>query len=95
MIATLAGLEQRDRTGKGQYIDLSMQDISCWLTQTTWNTDITRIARATVLPVKDGFVAVETSDAGIADRPNVIEALSLPRSDADRVCRETRSGCGG
>ena len=36
--ATLvAALEYRDRTGHGQNVDLSMQDIAAWATQTLWN----------------------------------------------------------
>ena len=35
-LAVLAALHYRDRTGKGQYIDLSMQDISSWFTQAAW-----------------------------------------------------------
>jgi len=37
MVAILAALEHRDRTGQGQYIDLSMQDVTAWLTQASWN----------------------------------------------------------
>ena len=35
--ASLAGLEQRDKTGQGVDIDLAMQDIASWSTQTIWN----------------------------------------------------------
>lgn len=36
VVAILAAVTYRDRTGKGQYIDLSMQDIAAWFTQTEW-----------------------------------------------------------
>jgi crotonobetainyl-CoA:carnitine CoA-transferase CaiB-like acyl-CoA transferase len=35
-LAILAALHYRHRTGKGQYIDLSMQDLSSWFTQAAW-----------------------------------------------------------
>jgi len=37
MVAILAALEHRDASGKGQWIDLSMQDTTAWLTQWAWN----------------------------------------------------------
>jgi crotonobetainyl-CoA:carnitine CoA-transferase CaiB-like acyl-CoA transferase len=37
LFATLAALEFRDRTGKGQYIDLAMLDAAAWVTRTAWN----------------------------------------------------------
>ncbi|TCT04367.1 CaiB/BaiF CoA-transferase family protein [Aquabacter spiritensis] len=37
LLAMLAALEHRDATGQGQWIDLSMQDITAWLTQWAWN----------------------------------------------------------
>jgi crotonobetainyl-CoA:carnitine CoA-transferase CaiB-like acyl-CoA transferase len=35
--AVLAALEERQRSGLGQFIDLSMQDICAWATQIAWN----------------------------------------------------------
>ena len=35
--AMVAALEHRDACGLGQYVDLSMQDIAAWATQTLWN----------------------------------------------------------
>lgn len=66
IVATLGGLEQRDRTGRGQYIDLSMQDISCWLTQTVWNTDLAGLPQPQVLATCDGFVMVEAPAEQVA-----------------------------
>src|SRR4029079_6068654 len=37
LLAILAGLEYRERTGRGQVLDLSMQELSAWLTQFSWN----------------------------------------------------------
>ena len=35
--ALVAALEYRDACGLGQYVDLSMQDMAAWATQTLWN----------------------------------------------------------
>ena len=37
LTAILAALEYRQRSGVGQFIDLSMQDICAWTTQVVWN----------------------------------------------------------
>jgi len=37
LLAVLAALLQRDRSGQGQMIDLSMQDAAAWMTQGAWN----------------------------------------------------------
>ena len=37
LAAILAGLEYRERTGRGAFMDLSMQELSAWLTQLAWN----------------------------------------------------------
>lgn len=37
MLAVIAGLELRERTGKGMSYDISMQDVTSWVTETTWN----------------------------------------------------------
>ena len=37
LLAMVAALDWRDRTGAGQYLDLSMQDMAAWSTQTAWN----------------------------------------------------------
>ena len=37
MVAILGALEHRETSGRGQAIDLSMQDICAWATQTGWN----------------------------------------------------------
>lgn len=66
IVATLGALERRDRTGRGQYIDLSMQDIACWLTQTVWNEDLGHLPRPQIIPTRDGHVMVEASAEEVA-----------------------------
>ncbi len=62
LFATLAALEYRDRTGKGQVIDLAMLDAASWVTRTTWNTD-RRESSYRAITCRDGAVLVETSTA--------------------------------
>jgi crotonobetainyl-CoA:carnitine CoA-transferase CaiB-like acyl-CoA transferase len=57
VVAVLAALEERDRSGKGQGIDLSMQDIMAWVTQVAWNrSDVAHDSH--ILRVADGHVVV-------------------------------------
>ena len=43
MVAILGALEHRERGGSGQAIDLSMQDVCAWATQTGWNDATTAV----------------------------------------------------
>jgi crotonobetainyl-CoA:carnitine CoA-transferase CaiB-like acyl-CoA transferase len=56
----LAALEYRDRTGQGQYFDLSMQDIAAWATRGAWN-GASRAPAAQLIQCTDGFVMVEAA----------------------------------
>jgi len=67
LLAILAGLEYRERTGKGQFIDLSMQELSAWLTQIYWNAPVASAA-GSVLPCEDGYLYVETASPTAAMR---------------------------
>lgn len=58
VVAILAALEHRDRTAQGQSIDLSMQDIAAWLTQTRWNSGGAGPPGA-LLECSDGFLYAE------------------------------------
>lgn len=70
IVAMLAAIEYRDRTGHGQYIDLSMQDVSAWLTQTAWNGAVP--PSAAMLEVADGYILAEASPSSAR------EALGYP-----------------
>ena len=65
VVAILAALEYRDRTGRGQVIDLSMQDGAAWLTHPTWNAGATASAATTLVRCSDGYVAVELPVAAV------------------------------
>ncbi len=90
IVAVLAALEYRDRTGRGQYIDLSMQDISAWLTQTAWNSDGKTAAPHSIIAVRDGYVlaeadAVDLPMAREMDRVEAAAALSEAGINASPV----------
>jgi crotonobetainyl-CoA:carnitine CoA-transferase CaiB-like acyl-CoA transferase len=84
VVAILAAIEARDRTGLGQTIDLSMQDVGAWLTQPLWNDDQSA-PRLAVLSAKDGFVVAEMEGAAEdgAQPPEIApeRAQDMTRSD--------------
>jgi crotonobetainyl-CoA:carnitine CoA-transferase CaiB-like acyl-CoA transferase len=57
--AILAALIFRGRTGLGQSIDLSMQDILSWSTQLAWNAGAKGSASWRVIPCSDGYALVD------------------------------------
>lgn len=57
VVAILAALEYRNRSGEGQYIDLSMQDVVAWSTQLAWNGHARQMAAA---PHEEGGAPVRT-----------------------------------
>jgi crotonobetainyl-CoA:carnitine CoA-transferase CaiB-like acyl-CoA transferase len=57
LLAILAGLEHRARTGTGQTIDISMHEVTAWLTQFVWN-DGTAAPRGKVERQGEGYVHV-------------------------------------
>jgi crotonobetainyl-CoA:carnitine CoA-transferase CaiB-like acyl-CoA transferase len=63
IVSIIAAIENRDRNGRGEFIDLSMQDVSCWLTAPLWNTEPASIPRPSVLRCADGYVLAETGEA--------------------------------
>ena len=67
MVAILGALDHLDRTGQGQYIDLSMQDVAAWLTQTTWNRALDGRIEPAVVKAADGYVLVEAGDQALGE----------------------------
>lgn len=95
ILAILGALEHRDRTGQGQFIDLSMQDIACWLTAPAWNTDLKSIPRPALVRCKDGYAVAESTRAALDEALKqtsltLAGLAAMPRQDA--VAR--LAGCG-
>jgi crotonobetainyl-CoA:carnitine CoA-transferase CaiB-like acyl-CoA transferase len=58
LVAVLAALEARDRTGKGQHIDLAMLDAAAWATRCQWMQNGAAVEQH-VIPCADGYVLCE------------------------------------
>ncbi|MCW5602992.1 MAG: CoA transferase [Burkholderiales bacterium] len=58
LLAILAGLEHREHSDEGWFIDLSMQELSAWLTQFFWNAPDATGPTGRVLRCNDGHVYV-------------------------------------
>ena len=82
LLAILAGLEQRDRTGRTPRYDLSMQDVAAWLTQLSWNEQ--RPEAGKIAAEGDGFVAVDRG-GGAAPVKSVAEVAVAPLTAARQL----------
>ena len=63
VLSVLAALEWRDATGVGQSVDLSMQDIVAWATQTAWNGKADSAAGWQAVACRDGYALEFEPDA--------------------------------
>lgn len=78
LVSLLAALAYRDRTGLGQYLDLSMQDICAWLTQTAWGGASATVA---TLLCSDGAIVADISP----DSTEEFQALTAAMTRTDAV----------
>jgi crotonobetainyl-CoA:carnitine CoA-transferase CaiB-like acyl-CoA transferase len=81
LLAILAGLEYRERTGRGEAIDLSMQELSAWLTQFFWNgPDVG--STGSIYACSDGYVyaAGDLHDASSVRHLTRAQAAALLRA---------------
>ena len=87
LTSILAALEYRDRTGRGQHLDLSMQDIGAWATQALWNQHGHRTQASITVQCSDGYVVAAASDSAAlagfaAEAPTLTRALAVERLEA-------------
>lgn len=73
LLAIVAALERRERTGRGAIIDIAMQDVGAWLTQTRWNVEAPAQS--------DAGPAASVADA-CADPQTLARGLIVVRRDA-------------
>lgn len=73
LLAIVAALERRERTGRGAAIDIAMQDIGAWLTQTRWNV---------AAPAAPPAGPVASVAAACADPQTLARELIVMRRDA-------------
>ncbi|GAA4338995.1 hypothetical protein GCM10023144_36660 [Pigmentiphaga soli] len=96
--AVLAALDHAQRTGEGQFIDLSMQDICAWLTQTAWNKALDGRVEPAVIKASDGYVFVEAGlpafQQARARFPDLVptQEAALDRTVADLTAALPRAG---
>lgn len=75
-VAVLGAVIHRDRTGLGQSIDLSMQDIAAWMTQTAWNGRGATVRQPSMVRCADGYVIAN------GDVTNLEAIGAMPRDAA-------------
>lgn len=103
LLATLAGLEYRERTGRGQAIDLSMQELSAWLTQFSWNS-LEGEPTGRICACRDGYVYAEGAESSDESgtrqltRAQAVEffrargVMSAPVNTVSEVARHPQTG---
>ena len=74
----LAALHNRVRSGLGDYLDLSMQDIAVWMTASLWAADTDAQAGNQVLECADGYVCIDGTNAALAGG----DMRNMTRADA-------------
>jgi len=73
VLSVVASLEFRERTGKGQHIDVSMFDGSAWLTQLSWIADWNATKPSTrIIRCSDGFVAAVAHESSFAAASKIL-----------------------
>jgi crotonobetainyl-CoA:carnitine CoA-transferase CaiB-like acyl-CoA transferase len=75
LAAIMSALATRDATGRGEQIDISMQDAAAWLTQWCWR-DRPLEPEARMLPCRDGYVAALAAPEDV-----VAAAANLSRTE--------------
>lgn len=66
-LTVLAAVLERDRSGQGQIVDISMSDAIAWLTQLSWPDGRSAIGPACRVQATDGWVAVAAEESAVRD----------------------------
>lgn len=77
VVAVLGALHERTRSGRGQFIDLSMQDIVAWATQTVWNGGGAK-PNLRLHPCSDGMLLV----VGAGEVPSTLHLTRVAAAEA-------------
>jgi crotonobetainyl-CoA:carnitine CoA-transferase CaiB-like acyl-CoA transferase len=85
LLSILAALEMRDQTGRGQTLDISMQDAAVSATASLWN-GMPRGECAAFARCADGYACIETEEAEVTA---ALGRLGLTPATAARMTRET------
>jgi len=78
----LAALRSRERTGKGDFLDLSMQDIAVWMTASLWNDEPDAARQNQMLECADGYVCVAGAPEYLQAKIPQVQWKDLTRAQA-------------
>lgn len=82
LFSLLAALRFRGASGKGQFLDLSMQDVAAWTTAPLWNTAATDDAEETaMIECRDGYVLLSGAGDILAEIAAAHENAGLSRDE--------------
>jgi crotonobetainyl-CoA:carnitine CoA-transferase CaiB-like acyl-CoA transferase len=89
VVAVLAAVAYRERSGRGQAIDLSMQDIGAWMTQTLWNGSTAGEEAVRIIGCSDcGLLVEATTKDALDDLARLESCYPLP---AEEVAKGLKS----
>ena len=74
LFSVMVGLEDRERTGRGRLIDLSMQDVGAWLTGPAWTGNP---SRHRVRRKEGGWILEDNAEAGSGREPWLVPVRSV------------------
>jgi crotonobetainyl-CoA:carnitine CoA-transferase CaiB-like acyl-CoA transferase len=93
-LGIMAALAERERSGRGQLVDISMYDTIAWLTQLAWPDGRHVIGPWATLQASDGYVLVETATERARELAAGCEPRALTREAlADHLRARGASAC--